>query len=320
MRIANGTMINNYLRSLSKSEQRMKIYLEQLSDGKIVHRPSDDPVRAIRSLRFGTDLFTTDQFTTNAKDGTEWLKQTDSTLSNLGEISQTAKELTIQAIAPNPTVGFEAVSKQLDGLINQAVSLANSQMGDRYIFAGQQDKITGGPFERMTINGTEYVIYKGDENKISMPLQTGAPDPRKDSVNVTGGEVFGPLVTVVDAATGQTYQVATFFSDLLAIKNELAKPAPDMDYLSGTALTNIDSGQERMLLAQTEIGARMASYEMAQNMMENNYTTIAENASANDDIDLARVTIDFKNSQNIYDAALALGAKILPKSLADFLN
>jgi flagellar hook-associated protein 3 FlgL len=320
MRIANGTMIYSYLRSLSKNEQRMKTYQEQLADGKIIHRPSDDPVRAIRSLRFNTDLFTTDQFTTNAKDGTQWLKQTDSTLTNLSEISQSAKTLVIQSVAANPTVSFQALGQKLDGLINQAVSLANTQIGDRYIFAGQQDKITGGPFERKIINGTEYVVYKGDNNKISMPIQPGTADPHKDSVNVTGGEVFGPLVTVQDATTLETYQVATYFSDLITIKDELMKTTPDVNFLSGAALTNIDNGQERMLLAQTEIGARMASYDMAQTMLENDYATIAEIASANDDIDLAQITIDFKNSQNVYDAALALGARILPKSLVDFLS
>jgi flagellar hook-associated protein 3 FlgL len=98
------------------------------------------------------------------------------------------------------------------------------------------------------------------------------------------------------------------------------KTTPDVNFLSGAALTNIDNGQERMLLAQTEIGARMASYDMAQTMLENDYATIAEIASANDDIDLAQITIDFKNSQNVYDAALALGARILPKSLVDFLS
>lgn len=320
MRISNNMMIYNFLSSLNSSQRRMNTFQEQLADGKIVHRPSDDPVRAIRGLRLNTDLFTNEQYTQNASDGTAWLKQTDSTLTNLNEISQKAKELVIQASGVNPAVSEAAIAEQIDGLINQAVTLANSQSGERYIFAGQQDKVTGGPFKRMTINGTEYVVYSGDANKISMPIQPGAADPRRDSVNVTGGEVFGPLTTVQDTTTGQTYATATFFTDLITIKNELMKAAPDKNYLSGTALANIDRNLDRVLLAQTQIGARMASYEMAQNMLEYDYVTIAENVSANDDLDIARATIEFKNNENVYNAALAVGARIMPQSLVDFLR
>jgi flagellar hook-associated protein 3 FlgL len=95
---------------------------------------------------------------------------------------------------------------------------------------------------------------------------------------------------------------------------------PTPDWLSVTALANVDKGHDRILVAQTEIGARMASYAMAQNMMGNDYTTISENASANDDLDIARATIDFKNNENVYQAALAIGARIMPPSLVDFLK
>lgn len=314
MRISNNSMIYNFLSSLGKSQERMNRFQEQLSDGKIVHRPSDDPVRAIRSLRLNTDLATNDQYTQNVKDALSWMNQSDSALSDLSDILQRAKEIVIDATSPNPDIAFQTAATELEGLINHAVSLANSQNGDRYIFAGQQDKIAGGPFTRTTINGVEYVVYTGDENKISMRAQPGAANPNQDSVNVTGGDVFGPMTTVNGQATSD------IFSNLLRIKEQLATGAPSMDYLSGTALKNIDAAHDRALFAQTQIGTRMATYEMAESLLANNYVTISENVSANDDLDIARATIDFKNNENIYQAALAVGAKIIPKSLVDFLS
>lgn len=320
MRIANNTMIYNFLSSLNKSQQRMNTIQEQLSDGKLVHRPSDDPVRAIRSLRLNTDLMTNEQYTQNAKDAQSWLNQTDSSLSGMNSLLQRARELLIDSVSPNPSVAFTTAAAELDGLINQAVSLGNAQSGNRYIFAGQQDHVNGGPFVRMTINGVEQVVYKGDDNKISMRLQPGAANPDQDSVNATGQDVFGPMVTVQDAVTGQVYTTSAAFRDLLAIKEQLQTGNPDMTYLSNTALANIDTVTDRVLLAETNIGTRMATYEMAQNLMEKNYVTIGENVSANDDIDIAKVTIDFKNNENVYNAALAVGARIMPQSLVDFLQ
>jgi flagellar hook-associated protein 3 FlgL len=90
--------------------------------------------------------------------------------------------------------------------------------------------------------------------------------------------------------------------------------------LSNVALANIDKDHDRVLNAQTQIGARMASYEMAQNIMARDNTTIAENQSANDDLDMAKATIDFKNNENVYRSALAVGAQIMPPSLVDFLK
>ncbi len=320
MRIANTTIIYNFLSSLNKSQQRMNTYQEQLSDGKLVHRPSDDPVRAIRGLRLNTDLMVNEQYTQNAKDAQSWMNQTDSSISGVVSVLEKARELVIDAVSPSPAVAYTTAATEFDGLINQAISQANTQIGDRYIFAGQQDKVAGGPFVRMTINGVEQVVYKGDDNKISMRVQPGAANPNQDSINVTGEDVFGPMTTVVDGVTGQSYQVSTTFRNLLAIKEDLASGAPNMTTLSTTALANIDAATDRVLLAQTDIGARMATYEMAQNLMEKNYVTIAENVAANDDADLAKLTIDFKNSENIYNAALAVGAKIMPQSLVDFLR
>jgi flagellar hook-associated protein 3 FlgL len=114
--------------------------------------------------------------------------------------------------------------------------------------------------------------------------------------------------------------VSTLFRSLLDIKDQLATGNPDMNWLSNTALTTLDTVSDKVLLNQTEIGARQATYEMSENLLLNNYTTIYENTSANDDIDLARVTVDFKNSENLYNAALSIGARIMPQSLVDFLR
>ena len=82
----------------------------------------------------------------------------------------------------------------------------------------------------------------------------------------------------------------------------------------------MDADHDRILLAQTQIGTRQASYEMAKNMLESANTTIASNSSANNDLDMAKATVDYKNYQNVYEAALSVGAKIMPTSLVDFLK
>lgn len=220
MRISNNMLIYNFMNSLNGSLARQNTLQEQLSDGKVLHKPSDDPVKTVRALRFHTNLALNDQYTQDVKDAQSWMNTTDSAMSNLSSIMQRAKELVIEAGGPNPTMANEAIGKEIDGLIDAAVDIGNMKIGDRYIFAGQQDKTE--PFKRYQLPGnppTDVVTYNGDSNKILMRIQSGVQDAAQDSVSLTGQDVFGAASSL--EINGQKFQTLDIFKDLISIKNEL---------------------------------------------------------------------------------------------------
>ena len=306
MRISNNMMTYNFLGSMNKSLNRMNNLQEQLSDGKRIHRPSDDPIAMIRSLRFNTNLVTNEQYNQNVKDGISWMKTTDGALSDLGSILIQAKETVVKAIAPNPGIAFQTLGTEIDGLISHIVNLANSQIGDRYIFAGQKDKMNP-PLQPVTYDPvTGKVTYNGDSGKISMPLQAGPPNPDQDSVNVTALEALGVNMELIN--------------HLVDVKKQLASGAPDLQYLSNTALKNIDDDHNRVLLTQTKLGARMSMYELADNFLQDDNVTINTYIADNEDLDIAKALTDYKTNENVYKAALSIGSKIMPVSLVDFLR
>ena len=328
MRITNNMITNSYLTSFNSALERQNKLQEQLSDGKLIHRASDDPVRAVRSLKYHTNLAENEQFTQNVKDATSWMETTDSAMSELSSIMIRARELVISADGSKPADALQAMGKELDGLIDAAVTIGNSQIGDRYLFAGQMDKTP--PLTRTTITNAagesvEVVLYNGDNNKISMPAQTGLVNPIQDSVNLTGVEAFGPADTTnaadyTTSPTGEAVTTLKTLNDLIKVKNELLKANPDVSWLGSTGLASVAEGHDYIVKAQTGIGARSASYEMISNMLSNNNATIAENLSVNEDLDIPKAIIDFKSSENVYNAALAVGSKIMPQSLVDFLR
>ena len=422
MRITNNMITNSYLTSFNSALERQNKLQEQLSDGKVIHRASDDPVRAVRSLKYNTNLAENEQFTQNVKDATSWMETTDSAMSELNSILTRAKELVVSADSTKSTESMQALGKELDGLIDAAVTIGNTQIGDRYLFAGQMDKTK--PLERQTITdpatglNVEVVTYNGDTNKISMPSQTGLVNPVQDSVNLTGIEAFGPAENYTDTVSGTTTVTLKSLNDLIKIKNELLRTStvsqsntssgtatlggkytgsgyadvtarisgvsgeavtgvefstdggttwtaadadtitypttftlgstgmtmqiakasgnalgnaysfrapvsadgPDEGWLSDVGLRLIADGHDYTIQAQTGIGARSASYEMISNMLLANNTTITSNLSANEDLDIPKAIIAFKNSENVYNAALAVGSKIMPQSLVDFLS
>ncbi len=315
MRVSSNMMPYNFLVSLHKSLGLQNKLNEQLSDGKAIHRPSDDPVKTIRSLRFSINLTENDQYTQNVKDATSWMETTDGSMSDLSSLMIQAKGLAVSADAAESTDGYKAMAAELDNLINHAVTIGNAQIGDRYIFAGQNDKVL--PFERKTINGKDVVVYTGDNNKISMPIKPGDVTPSQDSVNLSGEQVFGPATDLVSG--GVTYKTMDVFTHLIALKEELEKNPPDRAVID-TALDNFDKDHSRILCAQTELGARMSSYELATNLLDKNNEIITKNLSLNTDLDVAKAIVDYKSAENVYKASLSVGSRLMPISLVDFLD
>lgn len=233
MRITNNMMSYNFLSSLNRSLEKSSQIQEQLADGKAIHRPSDDPVKAVRSLYFTTSKDQNTQFMQNLGDAQSWMNSTDKVMSDLSSVMIKMEELVVSADDTKTATDVNAIGRQVDEMINQVVQLGNTKIGERYLFGGQNDSVV--PFVRKTVQdpqsglSKEIIEYNGDASKISMVMQPGAVNPFQDSVNLSGAEVFGPATTTLGHST------LAVFDHLMDIKNEMMKSA-------GVAQTNTAGG------------------------------------------------------------------------------
>lgn len=302
MRITNSTMSYNFLSSLNKSLEKANYIQTQLADGQALHAPSDDPIKVVRSLRLSTSMELNNQYTQNAQDAISWMDSTDNNMQDLSAIMISIKEQVVQASnGSNPEAAVQTIGEAVDNLINQMINIGNSQLGGRYIFAGQNDKTV--PFTRVG----DVITYNGNALKISMPIHPGEATPSQDSVNLTGEDVFGSGLETLN--------------HLIEIKNKLKSgTAEDQKWLSATGLGYIEADHNDMLTMHTTLGTRMSMYEMAKNMLDSSNTIIEGDQASNDSIDAAKGIIDYKNAENVYKTALQIGARIMPMSLVDFLR
>ena len=244
-RITDSMMNYGFLSGMNKSLNTKYSLMEQMSDGKRIHRPSDDPVRVIRSLQYRSAVMQNQQYVDNVKTAQSWMEMTDKAVGDLSDLVSQAKSLVVRAIEPNSTVGYAAAAKQLDGIINQAIQVANTQVGDRYIFAGQMDKTQ--PFQRVMLADptgqsnlkVDTVVYYGDDKKISMVTQSGLPNVARDGINLTGIDVFGRV-----GSTPTQYGQATtdVFNMLIRVKEELEKTAAVTKTNSLGGTLDVDGG------------------------------------------------------------------------------
>ena len=81
MRITNKVMQNNSLTNINKNKVLQDSLTTQLTTGKKINKPSEDPVTAIRALRLRSDVSQVTQFSKkNAPDAKSWLEITESSV------------------------------------------------------------------------------------------------------------------------------------------------------------------------------------------------------------------------------------------------
>ena len=80
MRVTNSMVVNNLLSNLSKNATRLAKYQHQVSSGKRITKPSDDPVGAAYSVRYSTDIEKENQYLSNIESSNEILTATETAL------------------------------------------------------------------------------------------------------------------------------------------------------------------------------------------------------------------------------------------------
>jgi flagellar hook-associated protein 3 FlgL len=289
MRVTNSMLVGTLLRNLNNNMEKMTRSQEQLSSGKRINRPSDDPVGLVDSLRLRTSLTELEQYKSNAEDARSILETTDNTLNEAGSIIQRIRELTVQgATATMPQIALDAVAKEVSQLKEQLVQVGNTTIGGRYIFSGT---------ETLTKAFDALGVFQGNTNSINYEVGIGITIP----VNVDGSQAFGNLFTVLD--------------DLI---NDLN--TGNISNISNTRLGEIDTAMDQQLQVRADIGAKTNRIEFAVNRMESQNVNLTGLLSKTEDVDMAELITRFKMQENVYNASLSAGARIVQPTLMDFLR
>ena len=95
---------------------------------------------------------------------------------------------------------------------------------------------------------------------------------------------------------------------------------PDLDWLSDKGLANLSTAHDQILSALVTVGTKESSNDMTANLLDTSSTNLNAVLATNDDIDMSKAIIDMKTAENVYQAALSFGARVMPTSLVDFLK
>ncbi|WP_374717547.1 flagellar hook-associated protein FlgL [Neobacillus sp.] len=297
-RVTQSMLNQNMLFNLQRSNSAMAKYQEQLSTGKKITKPSDDPVVAVRSMYFRSSLNEIDQYKRNAEDGLSWMTSTDEALDEVISVLHRVRELTVQGL--NGTNGGndrKAIAEEINQLKEHLGEIANTQMAGRYLFAGTDVK---NPPYGLDDSGTEKGFLSKNEGKLE--LQVGPNNHVQ--INVSGVQVFN------NDGDGGIFKV------LKNIVNEFQSE----NNQSSDLLSKLDQQLDHVLQIRADLGARMNRMELSSTRLEGLELSAVSLLSKEEDADITKVIIDLKAQENVHRAALSAGARIIQPSLVDFLR
>ena len=163
----------------------------------------------------------------------------------------------------------------------------------------------------------QIVTYSGDFRYISMVKQNGSTEPTADTGNKTGADVFGRDL-FDDKNSGNEPSGTAMLNNMLTVHAKTQ--ACDAHWLSSDGVSLADVANQVTLQAHTETGARSRLYTDMKDVLTNHQENITRDITDVSGTDVAELAMKMMQQQTIMSMSLAMGSRILPLSLVDYLR
>lgn len=320
MRVTNNMLSNNLLRNLQSAQGRMDKLQDQLSSGRRITRPSDDPVGIENALRYKSSISHVEQWKNNTKEGISYLDTVDDTLAEMTSMIQRAKDLALEGA--NGTYSLEdrkKMSIEVDQIKEQLMQFANTRVGTKYVFGGTAN------VEPYPPGATPGVTPWAGSNDV-MKFQVGSN--LSVDVSVNGQNLFGvgwEYAEILPATTPPTYEYSNTGDQtkigMIEILDKLSADLKDASMPKlDLSITDLEKQADSIVDFRAELGARQNRMDSIYAQLDSTVANLSNSLANVLYADIAATLVDFKATENVYQAALSTGAKIIQPSLVDFMR
>ncbi len=167
MRVPNISTYATSTYQLGNLTSDLKDANEVVSTQKRINRMSDDPIGLSQVLNLRTSVKNLDQIEKNVSMGKTWLSNVETSLDSVNDLILSAK--TEANRLANASAGEDErkdAVQRINDIINQIVSLGNTQINGNYIFSGTDTNIK--PLEYNDDAKSPSVLYKGSNTAFAI--------------------------------------------------------------------------------------------------------------------------------------------------------
>ncbi|HYJ46770.1 MAG TPA: hypothetical protein VEV81_09165, partial [Pyrinomonadaceae bacterium] len=284
----------------AKNRQRLSVAQEQLSSGKRINRPSDDPVGAGAVLRLRTSQNIVKQYQESVGTVKDRLLVADGALDSYEQwLDRARSTLTQGASDLTSTAGRAVAATEIDSLRAQILSVSNLRSDEQYVFGGTRQDVP--PFDPAT--------NAPAATATTVPLVQLEPDGTPVAVGVTADTVFSD-------ANGTIFQTLT---DVAAALRGTGNAAADKATISA-GLDRLGDFSELSSIARTHLGTNINSTEAASDRLSQASLSYESSLESVEGTDFVATALDLTNSENALNASLQASAHAGRRSLIDFLG
>ena len=284
MRISTQTLFDTSAASISDLQARLAKTQQQVSSGRRILSPADDPVAAARALEVTQSQSLNTQYGVNRRYATSALSEMEGTLASVTELLQDVKTTIITA--GNGTLGDTErgfLATELSARRDQLLGLANSRDGlGNYMFSGFQTTTPAFSEDALGV-----VTYEGDTGQrliqVDASRQMSATAPGSTVFQGGGQDVFATLSNLITLL--QTPGTAGLATGL------------------ATANTDMDLALDNVLTVRASAGSRLQELEAIDYAGEDRDIQYSQVLSELQDLDYAEALTRLSQQQTILEAA-----------------
>lgn len=179
MRISSLHIFETARKSMANANEDIVKTQEQMSTGKRVLTPADDPVASTKILQLTDELSSVDQYLKNIDIAENNLSLEESVLNNINGIVQRMQEMAVKAgntasLTPNE---YQAMASEVATRLDEMLNLMNTKSaGGDYLFGGYKSQQP--PFSGNSFAGYH---YQGDEGRQHINVSANATVATTDS-------------------------------------------------------------------------------------------------------------------------------------------
>jgi flagellar hook-associated protein 3 FlgL len=174
MRVTRNMMIADIANNINNLNAKIQKNQQQISQGRRILVPSDDPISTNRVLNVHTAISKNEQYQSNLVNIQGWLDTTESALNNiqnlLTDVNVVANRAASDTYGSNERHGF---AEELSQHLEELVQFSKTTYNGKYIFSGQQTLTA--PFETDNqVNQEEFIVQLGNNvNLYNVHLKSG---------------------------------------------------------------------------------------------------------------------------------------------------
>lgn len=284
------------MRDVNKNRGEAGRIQSDLSSGKTVRVPSQDPVPFQRARILEENIRKEDQFQSNIDSGLRQGRLAQDTLDKMIESLIGVKEVAVKGSSDSyGGSNRESMADQVAGIRDSLASSLNLTYGDRYLFAGTNSAQK--PFEVDELTG----VVTNNSNNTGPVIKAG------DGVNIKF------------SLTGQEI-TATPGGDLFTVLGDIEQALRDDDGAAlNTLLTPLDSVIEHIADKTSQLGNNINRMEYMFEQYESSKISQRADVSGLVDTDYAQAFSDMQRTQVAYESAMAVHTTMFSNTLLNYL-